>query len=92
MPISNNLFKTGIYKDMLIQNTNYSPFSNNYFTNKMKEQTTKKNYLPPQISIVEIEMEDCISAASAIVVPTNVSNQVQEDWTTGTDVTNDTPW
>ena len=58
----------------------------------MKNESLKKDYQCPKINIVDIEMEDCISAASATIVPTNVSNQVQEDWNTGTDETNNVPW
>lgn len=37
-------------------------------------------------------MEEGISAASATVLPVNASNQVQEDWTDGTNETNNVPW
>ncbi|AQW90857.1 hypothetical protein CMT45_14025 [Elizabethkingia anophelis] len=61
-------------------------------TNSMKEETERKDYLCPQINIWAIEMEEGISAASATVLPVNASNQVQEDWTDGTNETNNVPW
>lgn len=60
-----------------------------------EESTTpvyKANYIPPLLHVIEIEMECGIAAASATILPVNVSNQVQEDWTDGTDETNDVPW
>lgn len=58
----------------------------------MKDDKLKKGYQPPTISTLLIEMEESISAASATITPVNASNQVQEDWTDGTNETNDVPW
>ena len=58
----------------------------------MKDDPTKNDYQRPEINILDVEMEDSISAASATIVPTNTSSQVQEDWNTGTDETNNVPW
>lgn len=58
----------------------------------MKDDATKNDYERPEINISDVEMEDSISAASATVIPMNTSNQVQEDWNTGTDETNNVPW
>lgn len=59
---------------------------------KSATQVYKANYIPPLLHVIEIEMECGIAAASATILPVNVSNQVQEDWTDGTDETNDVPW
>ncbi|MCP1253365.1 MULTISPECIES: hypothetical protein [Elizabethkingia] len=52
----------------------------------------EKEYTSPMIEVLIIEMENCISAASATVIPTNTSGQVQEDWTDGTNETNNISW
>ncbi|HFK5529471.1 TPA: hypothetical protein ACGZ99_003554 [Elizabethkingia anophelis] len=61
---------------------------------KQQEQAfrPKALYVPPEIQVIMIEMECGIAAASATVIPINTSNQVQEEWTDGTNEIHDTPW
>ncbi|MCL1669623.1 hypothetical protein M2T82_16280 [Elizabethkingia ursingii] len=58
----------------------------------LKNIKEKKKYTSPCINVIIVEMENGISAGSATISPTNISGQVQEDWTDGTPETKDTPW
>ncbi|HFK5529536.1 TPA: hypothetical protein ACGZ92_002557 [Elizabethkingia anophelis] len=65
---------------------------------KKNEQNTqitisqKKEYVPPKLNLVYIEMEQGIAAGSANVQPTDINNQVKEDWDTAQDVNNTIDW
>lgn len=62
-------------------------------TNKTQESFfSKKVYVPPTITIEEIEMENGIAAGSATVVTVNANNQVQENFNDVPGETNDAPW
>lgn len=41
---------------------------------------TKKQYETPTIEVVHLEMEQGIAAGSAVVRPTDLKNEVLEEW------------
>ncbi|ATC34732.1 hypothetical protein AB2S32_13730 [Elizabethkingia anophelis] len=48
--------------------------------NEKKEDTLKKEYLPPNVTIDLIEMEYGIAANSVITVPVGTGTEVKTDW------------
>ncbi|HFK5586392.1 TPA: hypothetical protein ACGZ92_002605 [Elizabethkingia anophelis] len=52
----------------------------------------KKDYLPPQLEITIVEMENGIAAGSAMAVPLDINNKAYEQWSSDTDVYQETPW
>lgn len=50
-----------------------------------KTKTQKKEYVPPKVSVILIEMEQGIAAGSARVTPVSATSQVEQEWETGTD-------
>ncbi|MDV3746635.1 hypothetical protein CMU21_02200 [Elizabethkingia anophelis] len=48
--------------------------------NEKKEDTLKKEYLPPSVTIDLIEMEYGIAANSVITAPQGENGNVQTDW------------
>ncbi|WP_407533340.1 hypothetical protein [Elizabethkingia anophelis] len=59
----------------------------------MKENKEKRRvYFSPVIEVYLIEMESGIAAGSATVLTPNSGGQLQEEWTTGDDVTGDIDW
>ncbi|MGJ1198601.1 hypothetical protein ACR777_20790 [Sphingobacterium spiritivorum] len=56
--------------------------------NKFKKDV--KNYIPPKITAVRIEMENGIAAGSATALPANTNKPVDETWD-NQDMTSDSP-
>ncbi|MCL1671539.1 hypothetical protein [Elizabethkingia ursingii] len=55
-----------------------------------KETQEKKNYLPPTLEVINVEMECGIAANSAAVLPVTIggnADQVQTDWNGNDDTT-----
>ena len=46
----------------------------------------KRKYLPPKISLVQFEIDDCLTISSAITKPATAAD-VKEFWETDSDVT-----
>lgn len=44
------------------------------------KKDSKKEYETPTIGVVHLEMEQGIAAGSAVVRPTDVNNEVFEEW------------
>ena len=55
----------------------------------LKEQLSKKEYLPPEIEVTVVEMENGISASSALVSP---SSPPPTDWAGQDDQTETIIW
>ncbi|WP_337085727.1 hypothetical protein [Elizabethkingia anophelis] len=45
----------------------------------------KKNYIPPLLNIVTIEMEEGIAAGSGTTLPSSSNGQIREEWETAPD-------
>ncbi|AQX06861.1 hypothetical protein ATB99_10845 [Elizabethkingia meningoseptica] len=58
----------------------------------LKEQLSKKEYLPPEIEVTIVEMENGIAAQSALVVPVNSAGDVKHDWDEGGTVDKEIEW
>ncbi|HFK5526081.1 TPA: hypothetical protein ACGZ99_000108 [Elizabethkingia anophelis] len=55
---------------------------------KQDEETlkiNKKNYIPPLLNIVTIEMEEGIASGSATTLPSSSNGQIREEWETAPD-------
>ena len=61
-------------------------------TTQKEKKEVRKEYLPPTIEIFIVEMEQGIAAQSAVVISTNVNNEVKEGWETGDDVSKELDW
>ena len=56
---------------------------------------SKREYLPPEITVIEVEMEDGIVSGSATVTPVEVNGNVDSvstDWGGSDTTTIDTPF
>ena len=52
-----------------------------------------KKYVRPTITVVEVNMENCISAMSTTINPVNSNGQLEiEDWQVGQDSNSDYTW
>ncbi len=52
----------------------------------------KKEYTAPQLEINFVGMEESIAAGSANIVPTDLNQQVYEQWDTKPEVTEEIIW
>ncbi|HFK5571596.1 hypothetical protein [Elizabethkingia meningoseptica] len=55
-------------------------------------ETQKKEYTAPQLEINFVGMEESIAAGSANIVPTDLNQQVYEQWDTKPEVTEEIIW
>jgi len=58
----------------------------------MKMKKEKRNYIPPQVELIVLEMECGIAAGSAVTRPDNSSGEVKHEWVVGEDIQQDLPW
>ena len=52
----------------------------------------KKKYIPPVLRMIILELEDGISAGSALVRPGYESSIIEEEWETGNDIEGEFAW
>ncbi|HIB8181753.1 TPA: hypothetical protein ACWX1I_003164 [Elizabethkingia anophelis] len=62
--------------------------------NKQKKEinSCKQEYIPPVLDVIWIEMEQGIAAGSAKTSPTDIKNEIKEDWEDGSNVDRTMDW